>query len=761
MAELEWTGERYVPWLEEAAIGYEHVHRYAYASLFVTGKSVLDLASGEGYGTYLLSRTASSILGVDVDARSVRHASNKYVRDNLQFKVGSILDVPIEGKHVFDVIVCFEALEHVETHDRLLKEVKRLLARDGLFILSTPNKVVYRDERQYANPFHVHELYFDELRTLLERHFEQVKFFGQEIYATSNIWPIFRPETSNVTQYVIERTSQEFVFVGKERKVPLYFIGMASDSKEAIVESGSNLFDISNELIRQKDRQISNLAGEKVQLQQLMAENEARAAGEKVQLQRLMAQNEARAVQLRQEVSNLQDTVQAQQDALRAIEKTAAWMLIAKYRHFRDGFLPAGSRRRRAYNITRDAFRVLVQDGPRVVSRRVYRRTARQLGLSAIRRAIRKGTNDRFALYTSSLGNYFFTDLRDVLAAGLKELGFEVSLRDERHDFDDWVDWHVVLAPHEFFALGRGSTLRREDFPRSLILINTEQPSTKWFALATKNFPHAHHIWDINYESARAIRALGFACDYLRLGYTHDAEGLREVSAMPAHAGTCFLDPAVRDRSYLDRPISERPIDILFLGHLSPRRENFFAKAAPVLSSHRCYLHLSDASEPLVQGRNTFMNKATSVGLAQRSKIVLNLHHGQDKYFEWHRIVMLGIWQRALVVSEPCNATLPFRAGVDFVEAELENIPAALAHYLSSTEGQREAQRIAQHGFNTLISDCKLVDSLRPLINALHRSENFQRPFDDGQGLLLEVLDEPSPARPWLPAPDVTRGKER
>src|SRR5262245_2124194 len=58
---LEWTGERYLPWLDDAYISYEHLHRYAYATQFVENKRVLDLACGEGYGSRLLAGSAESV----------------------------------------------------------------------------------------------------------------------------------------------------------------------------------------------------------------------------------------------------------------------------------------------------------------------------------------------------------------------------------------------------------------------------------------------------------------------------------------------------------------------------------------------------------------------------------------------------------------------------------------------------------------------------------------------------------------------------
>src|SRR5215216_6490191 len=123
---LEWTGERYVPWFEGAEIGYEHLHRYAFATQFIRNKNVLDLACGEGYGSNLLSQTAKQVVAIDIDEQAVSHAKNKYIKPNLEFRTGSITDVPVSGEALFDTIVCFEALEHIEDHDRLLTETKRL-----------------------------------------------------------------------------------------------------------------------------------------------------------------------------------------------------------------------------------------------------------------------------------------------------------------------------------------------------------------------------------------------------------------------------------------------------------------------------------------------------------------------------------------------------------------------------------------------------------------------------------------------------------
>ncbi len=65
-ASLPFTGERFTP-EARGAIWYEHWHRYCVVLPAVAGKRVLDAACGEGYGSALLARAASEVVGVDID----------------------------------------------------------------------------------------------------------------------------------------------------------------------------------------------------------------------------------------------------------------------------------------------------------------------------------------------------------------------------------------------------------------------------------------------------------------------------------------------------------------------------------------------------------------------------------------------------------------------------------------------------------------------------------------------------------------------
>ena len=266
---LEWTGERFLPWIEEALVAYEHLHRYAIASRLVAGKRVLDVGSGEGYGTALLAQTASLAVGIDVDLATVEHAASKYSRDNLEFVAASAIQLPFDT--LFDVVVCFETLEHVENQEGLLAEVRRLLKADGIFIVSTPDKRSYSDQPHFDNPFHTHELYFEEFQQLLGRHFSKTSFLGQRVYPTSNIWPVEGPDGSDLAEYRVDRSSSEFRLTESTGPDPLYYIALASNAG-MVSASRSVLIDVSDAYFDQVRLQITAQSGLVEQLRDAMEE---------------------------------------------------------------------------------------------------------------------------------------------------------------------------------------------------------------------------------------------------------------------------------------------------------------------------------------------------------------------------------------------------------------------------------------------------------------------------------------------------------
>jgi SAM-dependent methyltransferase len=131
--------------------GVERVHRYELAAGLCPGARVLDLCCGTGYGSALLSRTAASVVGVDNDAATIDTAGHAIDRPNVTFEVAdahAYLRRPETSK--FDVVVCFEAIEHLQDLDDALASLARLAAAGVRLILSLPNSQVSGQENGFS-----------------------------------------------------------------------------------------------------------------------------------------------------------------------------------------------------------------------------------------------------------------------------------------------------------------------------------------------------------------------------------------------------------------------------------------------------------------------------------------------------------------------------------------------------------------------------------------------------------------------------------
>ncbi len=184
---LPFSGERFTN-IPGGPIEVEHLHRYLEAREVCRGKDILDVASGEGYGSALLAQVAQSVIGVELSPDAVSHASQAYDNVGLRFIVGDARQLPIADASI-DVAVSFETIEHFAEHAEFLGEIRRVLRPDGLLILSTPDRDLYSPIGEPANPFHVQELTRDELRSLLGQHFAHVALLRQRVLVGSALVP--------------------------------------------------------------------------------------------------------------------------------------------------------------------------------------------------------------------------------------------------------------------------------------------------------------------------------------------------------------------------------------------------------------------------------------------------------------------------------------------------------------------------------------------------------------------------------------------
>ncbi|WP_292054454.1 rhamnan synthesis F family protein [Martelella sp.] len=238
---LDWTGERFTPKVS-GQVELEHLHRYFLARELCRGLDVLDIASGEGYGSALLAQVACSVVGVEVDEESVKHAKNNYHADNLEYRAGKAEEIPVDGGSV-DCVVSFETIEHFYDQEKFLAEIKRVLRPGGFALISSPNRDVYSGFGTPPNPHHVRELTQDEFQDLLSHRFQNVAFFGQRAVLGSVIVCDRGHEDQKLVSF--DRRSEDRFEASYGLARSVYCVAVVSDS-ELPASPNSIYFDLAS-----------------------------------------------------------------------------------------------------------------------------------------------------------------------------------------------------------------------------------------------------------------------------------------------------------------------------------------------------------------------------------------------------------------------------------------------------------------------------------------------------------------------------------
>ena len=159
----------------------EHLGRYLWGAQLASGLKVLDAGCGTGYGLRILEAAgASRVVGVDLSTEAVAQASELSESKRIEVLQGDLAELPFSDGE-FDLVVCFEVIEHVVEREAILDELMRVLGADGILCISTPNRRVYPP----GNPHHVHEYEPEEFEQALAKRFAHVLLHRQP-----HGWPV-------------------------------------------------------------------------------------------------------------------------------------------------------------------------------------------------------------------------------------------------------------------------------------------------------------------------------------------------------------------------------------------------------------------------------------------------------------------------------------------------------------------------------------------------------------------------------------------
>lgn len=176
---LELTGERTLPDVPAENYWYRrHLAVYEWIASRVSGMRVIDMASGEGYGSDLLARSAAEVVGVDANPEAFEHARLRYACSNLRFDRGIVETYGVHG--TFDAVVLLQTIEHIHDPEAVLAHFRSLLAPGGTAYISTPNVLTLAPAGadRSDNPWHLREYRHEEFRALCATVFDSVDLLG-------------------------------------------------------------------------------------------------------------------------------------------------------------------------------------------------------------------------------------------------------------------------------------------------------------------------------------------------------------------------------------------------------------------------------------------------------------------------------------------------------------------------------------------------------------------------------------------------------
>ena len=106
-------------------------------------RTILDAGSGRGHTAFYLSRRfpLARITGIDINSKAIEHCqqiAERSQQDNAQFLVRDVAEPERDNTKRYDLITCFEVLEHVIEFEAVLINFARQLAVSGCLIIHTP-----------------------------------------------------------------------------------------------------------------------------------------------------------------------------------------------------------------------------------------------------------------------------------------------------------------------------------------------------------------------------------------------------------------------------------------------------------------------------------------------------------------------------------------------------------------------------------------------------------------------------------------------
>lgn len=225
-----------------------HLRKYATLAmkniaLLKKGLRICDIGCGTGVFLLKLKENGHNVYGYDINKAQTEFArkTNKlhHIRDAQSLK-GYCQKMKIK-KGFFDVVTCFEVIEHVLDLNEFVEEIYTYLKPGGVLIVSTPNneRIQIHEKWDYP-PIHVSRFKKKNMELLLMKHnlvLQSFRTFNELGYYSGNLIAkmkfshqalehMVKASTNSSSSQKSSRNAKLFMFLSQAKKTACWFIDL-------------------------------------------------------------------------------------------------------------------------------------------------------------------------------------------------------------------------------------------------------------------------------------------------------------------------------------------------------------------------------------------------------------------------------------------------------------------------------------------------------------------------------------------------------
>lgn len=295
------------------------------------------------------------------------------------------------------------------------------------------------------------------------------------------------------------------------------------------------------------------------------------------------------------------------------------------------------------------------------------------------------GRSLRIVFVMSPWQNAFFAELAAVLVDEIGRAGASAVTTTEPGEFavsED--DVFVLMPPHEFVTLEGAGMVDDPVVAARTIGISAEQPHQVFFAANADIGARLGAVIDFSAMAVAAYRERGIRAVHMAFGYTPLWDRF-DASSVPTG-----------------------PPRVLYFGNKKPRRLEVLAEHAEVLAHQSARLLVSDNSSPNMESGPTFLVGDDKRSLLASTRLLVNIHQGDEPYFEWLRFCEAAMAGAAYLTerSEHCE---PWVAGEQFAVFDRPDMGRAIEALI---DDDAELGRLRRSAYEAVRS--------RPLSGSVH-----------------------------------------